>query len=174
MTYPLVPLHAPLWRMLSIRYQHAPFSGEGARLYGGRWNAKGVAALYAALDPVTAVAEYYQGFSRPGTLAPYRVEAAALADLTDGHGRPRDAAIAAALAVPWKAIAAIDGAAPSSWTLAAALIDAGADAGGALVPSAQNLGATALVLWRWHEADEAGEGARLTLVDQEGLLSRYR
>lgn len=169
MIYTLGPLHAPLWRMLSIRYQHAPFSGEGARLYGGRWNAKGVAALYAALDPVTAVAEYYQGFPRPGTLAPYRIEAAPLADLTDGHGRPRDAAITMALAAPWKAIAAIDGATPPSWTLAAALIDAGAD--GALVPSAQNPGATALVLWRWHGAEGAGEGARLTLVDPEGSLT---
>ncbi|WP_267414765.1 MULTISPECIES: RES family NAD+ phosphorylase [unclassified Sphingomonas] len=172
MTCPLGPLHAPLWRMLSIRYQHAPFSGEGARLYGGRWNAKGVAALYAALDPVTAVAEYYQGFPRPGTLAPYRIEAVAIADLTDGHGHPRDAAIAAALAAPWKAIAAIDGAAPSSWTLAATLIDAGAD--GALVPSAQNSGATALVLWRWHGAEAAGEGARLALLDPEGSLTSVR
>jgi RES domain-containing protein len=169
MTYPLGPLHAPLWRMLLIRYQHAPFSGESAGLYGGRWNAKGVAALYAALDPVAAVAEYHQGFPRPGTLAPYRIEAAALADLTDGHGPPRDVAIATALAAPWKAIAAIDGATPPSWTLAATLINAGAD--GALVPSAQNPGATALVLWRWHGADGAGEGARLMLVVPEGSLT---
>src|SRR5437870_6910515 len=33
-------------------------SGEGARLHGGRWNAPGTfAAVYASLDPQTAMAE---------------------------------------------------------------------------------------------------------------------
>lgn len=41
---------------------------------------------------------------------------------------------------------------------------------GALVPSAQNPGGTALVLWHWHRAGEAGEGAALELLDPDGAL----
>lgn len=169
MTDQLGPLHLPLWRMLSIRYQHAPFSGEGARLYGGRWNAKGVAALYCATDPVTAVAEYYQGLLRPGTLVPYRIEAGAIADLTDGHGAPRDPRVAEALAAPWKTIAGIHGDTPPGWAMAQALIAAGAE--GALVPSAQNKAGSVLVLWRWHETGSGGEGAPLALLDPERVLT---
>lgn len=169
MTYQLAPLHAPAWRMLSIRYQRAPFSGEGARLYGGRWNAKGTAALYLAADPVTAVAEYYQGLPRPGTLAPYRIDAETIADLTDGHGRPGGTQVALAAVSPWKALAALEGKDPPSWALARTLISAGAD--GALVPSAQNYGGTALVLWRWQVAGEGGAGALLTLLDPDGSLA---
>ena len=88
MSYPLRPFTIPLWRMTHIERQRSPFSGEGARLFGGRWNAKGQAALYLALDHATAVAEFYQGFAKPGTLIPYRMDATAIADLTDGAGKP--------------------------------------------------------------------------------------
>lgn len=167
----LAPFSGPLWRMLPIRYQRDPFSGEGARLYGGRWNMKGWPALYLALDHVTAVSEFYQGIPKPGTLAPYRVEAAAIADLTDGEGHSRDRATAEALTADWKTIAGIEGAVPPSWSLAQSLIAAGAE--GALVPSVQNRGGTNLVLWRWHEAGGAGEGAALTLLDPERALTGH-
>lgn len=102
MTYPIRPLRCPLWRMLTIRYQHEPFSGEGARLHGGRWNPPGVAALYLGTDHATAIAEFYQGLARPGTLAPYRLDATAIADLTDGWGGAYDDNVAQAMAAPWK------------------------------------------------------------------------
>lgn len=169
MTYPLHELRCPLWRMLTIRYQRDPLSGEGARLHGGRWNAPGQAALYLGADHATAIAEFYQGLAKPGTLAPYRLNASAIADLTDGAGGPADDRVAEAMAAPWKHLAEIQGTTPPSWALAAPLIEGGAQ--GALVPSAQNPGGTALVLWRWHRQGEDGEGAELALLDPDGALA---
>lgn len=169
MTYPLRPLRCSVWRMLTIRYQRDPWSGEGARLHGGRWNAPGQAALYLGTDHATAIAEFYQGLAKPGTLAPYRLEAQAIADLTDGQGRAADDNVAQAMAAPWKHIAEIKAGIPPSWALATSLIVDGAQ--GALVPSAQNPGGTALVLWHWHRKGEEGEGAALDLLDPDGALN---
>ena len=145
MTYPIRPLRCPLWRMLTIRYQREPFSGEGARLHGGRWNPPGVAALYLGTDHATAIA-----------------------DLTDGRDRACDDDVAQAMTAPWKSIAEVEGVLPPSWALAAKLIADGAQ--GALVPSAQNPGGTALVLWHWRRMGAAGEGAQLELLDPDGWL----
>lgn len=168
MTYPIRPLRCPLWRMLTIRYQREPFSGEVARLHGGRWNPPGVAALYLGTDHATAIAEFYQGLARPGTLAPYRLDATAIADLTNGQGRACDDNVAQAMTAPWKSIAEVEGGLPPSWALAAKLIADGSQ--GALVPSAQNPGGTVLVLWHWRRMGTAGEGAQLELLDPDGWL----
>lgn len=164
MPYPVRPLDCQVWRMIAPAHQRSPLSGEGARLHGGRWNLKGWPAHYSALDPVTAVAEYYQGLPRPGLLAPYRVIADRIADLTDGAGQPADAAVADALHAEWKAIARIDGRVPPGWAIVQPLI--ASHIHGALVPSLQNRGGTALVLWQWE-----GEGVRLTLTDPDDALS---
>ena len=37
-----------VWRLLTARLADAAFTGEGARLYGGRWNRKGVPMVYTA------------------------------------------------------------------------------------------------------------------------------
>lgn len=163
MAYSIRPLALPLWRMIHPGRHREPFSGEGARLYGGRWNMKGWPTLYLATDHVTAVAEYYRGLPKPGTLVPYHLDARAIADLTQAS-----AEIAEALACDWKRIALIDGQVPPSWALAQTLIAAGAD--GAIVPSAQNRGGTNLVLWRWHDAAQGGEGAALALLDPGATL----
>jgi len=172
MSYPLAPLSLQLWRMIGIRHQFSPTSGEGARLYGGRWNRKGVLALYLAADAVTAVAEYYQGLPKPGTLVPYHLDARAIADLTDAAAGPCDARVAEALAANWKAVALLDGKTPPSWTLADELIAAGAE--GALVPSTQNVGGRNLVLWQWHEKGQPGDGAALTVLDPDAALRTPR
>jgi RES domain-containing protein len=150
--------------MISPLYHRDPFSGEGARLWGGRWNMKGWPALYLATDHPTAIAEYLRGFPRPGTLVPYDVAANTVADLTGD-----DPQIAEALTCDWAAIARVDGTVPPSWALAQELIAAGA--AGALVPSVQQRdGGVNLVLWRWHAAGGMGEGAALTLLDPDAAL----
>lgn len=40
------------------RARHADLSGEGARLYGGRWNTAGAPAVYAAASRALAALEY--------------------------------------------------------------------------------------------------------------------
>ena len=47
----------PLYRALNPVYAREPLSGRGAELYGGRFNAKGVAALY----PTGVLRESYCG-----------------------------------------------------------------------------------------------------------------
>lgn len=37
-----------VWRLLTARFADSAFTGEGARLYGGRWNHKGVPMVYTA------------------------------------------------------------------------------------------------------------------------------
>ncbi len=46
-----------VWRLLTPRYATSAFSGEGARLYGGRWNRKGVPMVYTAGSQSLAVLE---------------------------------------------------------------------------------------------------------------------
>ena len=36
------------WRIVKTRYSADAFSGDGARLYGGRWNSSGIAMVYTA------------------------------------------------------------------------------------------------------------------------------
>jgi RES domain-containing protein len=46
-----------VWRVVTERYADTAFSGEGARLYGGRWNPKGVAMVYTAHTQSLALLE---------------------------------------------------------------------------------------------------------------------
>lgn len=46
-----------LWRLSAARHAKEALSGEGAALRGGRWNSRGIKAVYASLDPATTVLE---------------------------------------------------------------------------------------------------------------------
>jgi RES domain-containing protein len=46
-----------VWRVVTQRYADTAFSGEGARLYGGRWNPKGLAMVYTAQSQSLALLE---------------------------------------------------------------------------------------------------------------------
>ena len=46
-----------VWRLLTARFAQSAFSGEGARLYGGRWNRKGMPMVYTAGSQSLAVLE---------------------------------------------------------------------------------------------------------------------
>jgi len=45
------------WRIIKTKYLKEAFDGEGARLYGGRWNSPGNRAVYAAAHASLAVLE---------------------------------------------------------------------------------------------------------------------
>ncbi len=60
----MTPLPAPLggrdlvaWRLDRAGFAAAWDSGEGAFRYGGRWNTRGVRAVYCSIDPATAILE---------------------------------------------------------------------------------------------------------------------
>lgn len=48
-----------VWRIYDRRYAASAFDGEGARLYGGRWNSPGVSMVYTAASPSLAVLEVF-------------------------------------------------------------------------------------------------------------------
>src|SRR5439155_27371588 len=47
------------WRICRRRYAGAAASGEGARLYGGRWNSRGVRVVYASTSLALAAVETF-------------------------------------------------------------------------------------------------------------------
>lgn len=52
------------WRLDQSKYAATWDSGEGAFLVGGRWNSRGVRAVYCSIDPATAILEVavHKGF----------------------------------------------------------------------------------------------------------------
>ncbi len=73
-------------------------TGEGSRLFGGRWNPKGIAVVYASLNPETAMAEtlahhrYYNlpiENAMPRTFVALQVQLQCVLDLSDGSIRQR-------------------------------------------------------------------------------------
>lgn len=47
------------WRICRRRYAAAAATGEGARLYGGRWNSRGVQVVYASTSLALAAVETF-------------------------------------------------------------------------------------------------------------------
>lgn len=89
----MTPLPAPLgtgefvaWRLDERRFASAWDSGEGAFRAGGRWNSRGTRAVYASLDPATAIVEVaaHKGFAVLDT-KPHVLTAAKLLDPSSIH-----------------------------------------------------------------------------------------
>jgi RES domain-containing protein len=49
----------PAWRIVKERYAGEAFTGEGARLYGGRWSRRGHALVYTSDTLSLAALEYF-------------------------------------------------------------------------------------------------------------------
>ena len=72
----LIPGYAPpypplvAWRLDQKKFEKTWDIGEGARLFGGRWNGKGRKIVYCALDPATAILEVavHKGFKALDTV----------------------------------------------------------------------------------------------------------
>jgi RES domain-containing protein len=64
------------WRIVKSRYAVAAFDGEGARLYGGRWNSPGTRMVYTAQSQALAILEILVHLERAGILPSYSLCAA--------------------------------------------------------------------------------------------------
>jgi len=87
----VTPLPAPLggapitaWRLNPTQYANEWHLGEGAHRHGGRWNSKGVRAVYCCLDPATAILEVavHTGFAILDT-TPHTLTAVAINNPAD-------------------------------------------------------------------------------------------
>ena len=158
-----------LYRSLNPVYARDPLSGRGAQLYGGRFNAKGTAALYASLSVMTALREANQvGALQPTTLVSYDAEIERVFDARDAAALAAQDVDAEVLSDSgWRDQMRILGEAPTQ-AFARRLAEAGYQ--GLLVRSFAR-GAREddlnLVLFAWGE----GPPARLTLIDDEKRLA---
>ncbi|MGZ8363202.1 MAG: RES family NAD+ phosphorylase [Caulobacteraceae bacterium] len=144
---PTISLQGRYWRVLSPKWAHDPLSGSGAARNGGRWNRRGVPALYMSEHLETAIAEYQQELGvRPGTFVAYEVTCGQIIDLTDPAIMEELELSPGDMVQPWRRRLLIDGKPPRTWALAD---DLSMIAQGALVPSAIQPGARNLVLWNW-------------------------
>ena len=103
-------IHA--WRIVKARLAEGAFDGEGARIYGGRWNSPGRPAVYLGGSPAIAALEVLAHNARPALLeASYVIIEARLPDdalldlsleaLPPGWDDPADSRRAAALGDAW-------------------------------------------------------------------------
>ncbi len=69
-----------LWRLVKTKYSATAFDGEGARLYGGRWNSAGVRVAYAADSSALAVLEVLAHLKNKAVLRSYSLVRARLPD----------------------------------------------------------------------------------------------
>lgn len=152
-------LQGLVYRALNPVYARDPLSGRGAALYGGRFNPKGVPALYTCRSIAGAIREANQvGTLQPTMLVAYRADITPIFDGTDSRALLRYDLTPADLAHPgWR-----NGDSPTQ-TFATRLIADGY--AGLMVPS-YAAGATPqtrnVVLWDWD--------GRLAVVDDDGRL----
>lgn len=159
-----------LYRALNPIYASEPMSGRGAQLYGGRFNPKGIPAIYTSLSVMTALREANQvGGLQPTTLVSYDADIERIFDSRDTTLLGKAAIDAVTLADPsWRDQMKLSGEAPTQ-RFSRELIAAGYH--GLLVRSfaaGNAAGDLNLVLWKWG----AEPPHRLTLIDDEGRLSR--
>lgn len=171
MSLPFLRFQGTVYRAHHPRWSFAPESGEGAAQHGGRFNRKGVPALYTSLRPETAWLEAQQGFAfkpQPLTLCAYAVDCADVIDLTDAAALSATGVAAGDLACGWED--EVDhGRSPPTWRLADRLMEAGT--AGIVVPSfAPGAGERDrnVVFWNW--GAEPPHWVRV--VDDEGRLPR--
>lgn len=159
-----------LYRALNPAYAREPLSGRGAELLGGRFNPKGVPALYTSTSIMTALREANQaGHLQPTTLVSYDADIGRVFDTRDEAALVSESIDSAAIAAStWRDDMQKRGQA-STQAFASRLVAGGYH--GLLVRSfapGATTGDLNLVLWSWGSAVPA----KLTLIDDEGRLSR--
>ena len=160
----------PLYRALNPIYAREPLSGRGAELYGGRFNPKGVPALYSSLTVMTALREANQaGSLQPTTLVSYDAEIADTFDCRDEEALKAEGMDAAGLVdTTWRDQMKATGEARTQ-SFARRLTGKGFRAllVRSFAPGASESDLN-LILWDWGDSPPS----RLTLIDDENRLSR--
>jgi RES domain-containing protein len=161
---PATSYQGPLYRALNPIWARDPLSGEGAKRHGGRFNAKGRAALYTAMSVMGAVAEANQ-IGRPFepvTLVSYDADLAHIFDsLNPAHLAANGIPAADLAADDWRLQMLAHGRSTAQ-DITETLIAAGYQ--GLIAPSFATGGppdARNLVLWQW---------PNLKLIDTEHRL----
>ena len=74
------------WRLDEARFRTTWDSSEGAYRVGGRWNSRGVRAVYCSIDPATAILEVavHKGFKALDTI-PHVLTAVTITDVSGIH-----------------------------------------------------------------------------------------
>lgn len=159
-----------LYRALNPVYAREPLSGRGAELYGGRFNPRGMPALYTSLLIMTAIREANQvGNLQPTTLVCYEAEIDAVFDTRDADALVAEGMDAASLAdMSWRDQMRRSGEARTQ-VLARRLLVRGFQ--GLLTRSfAPGAQADDLNLVLWSRGTSAP--SRLLVIDDENRLSR--
>lgn len=159
------------YRAHDPRWSFRPLSGDGAAVHGGRFNPRGMPALYISLDLVTAVREANQGLVariESCVLCSYDVDCDDIVDLRTSEARGTAGVAFEELACAW-ALLVLERRPVPSQQLAARLIAEGK--AGVLVPSFAIGSATDsvnLVLWKWGP----DLPHKMTVHDPSGRLSQ--
>jgi RES domain-containing protein len=155
--------HDPKWAF-------DPLSGEGASIHGGRFNPKGVPALYLATTLEGAVLEASHGFAyrfEPLTICTYEIAAIEIGDLTDGVLLAVEGINIDDLGSPWM-LETSEGNRPRSWSVYDKLAKRWA---GISVPSFARCARSEfrnIVLWRWN----TGPLDRVSIFDPNNRLPK--
>ena len=162
-----------VYRAHNPQWAWDPLSGEGASRHGGRFNRRGLPALYTSLSQLTAIREA-QPLGRPMQpliLCACEVDVEPVFDALDVSRREEYAVSDSDLCCPNWERDMLDGSIPLSQALADRLIADGF-AGMRVQSFARGAGPEDinLVLWRWG----ARRPHRIVLIDDEGRLTKFR
>lgn len=166
-----VRFQGAVYRAHNPEWAWDPLSGEGAKRYGGRFNRKGVPALYTSLDVFVAVREASPLGTpfQPITLCEYRVDCEHVFDSTDAKARKREKVTLRGLESPRWNEQMLDGGVPTCQAIADRLIERGY---AAMIVRSYAKGAGAddlnLVFWHWTKR----RPHRVTVVDPNQRLPR--
>lgn len=157
-----------VYRALNPVWARDPLSGEGARRHGGRFNPKGVPALYTALSIMTAIREANQvGTLQPTTLVAYRCDLDPVFDGTDANAlQDYRFSLAELAADDWRIRMREDGKAPTQLLAERLITDGHVGMQVRSFAKGATSGDLNMVLWRWGKTPPA----QLIPIDDEGRL----